>query len=79
MKQSSTPEIFNIVAKTVDVVGRKNLSQVSSVITQITSGAEFNDDKPAYLPINMYVRKAIAQMVAWFMEGESLMYVPSWP
>jgi Ras GTPase-activating-like protein IQGAP2/3 len=66
----STPETFDIVPSTVDVVSRKNLAQISRVLTQITSGCEFGDDNPSYLPINDYVRKSIAQMSAWMFEGE---------
>ena len=52
------------------MASRKNLAQISSVLTQITSGCEFGDDNPSYLPINDYVRKSIAQMSTWMLEGE---------
>ena len=64
-----TPETFDIVAKTVDVAARKNLSQISRMLTQITSGQEFGDDSPYYLPVNEYVRKAIGEVTAWLFEG----------
>lgn len=51
------------------VTGKKNLSQILRVLTQITSGTEFDDDQPSYVPINDFVRKAIQQMFAWFLEG----------
>ncbi|KZP17291.1 hypothetical protein FIBSPDRAFT_747344 [Athelia psychrophila] len=63
-----TPETFDIVTKTVDVASRKNLAQISRVLTQITSGIEFGDDKPIYVPMNGYVRKAIDEMTAWLLE-----------
>jgi Ras GTPase-activating-like protein IQGAP2/3 len=65
----STPETFDIVTNTVDVASRKNLAQVSRILTQITSGIEFGDDKPSFVPINDYVRKAIKQMSSWLLEG----------
>jgi Ras GTPase-activating-like protein IQGAP2/3 len=65
----STPETFDIVTNTVDVASRKNLAQISKILTQITSGSEFGDDKPSYVPINDYVRKAITQMSSWLLEG----------
>lgn len=65
----STPETFDIVTSTVDVASRKNLAQISKILTQITSGSEFGDDTPSYVPINDYVRKAIKQMSAWLLEG----------
>lgn len=61
------------MSKTVDVAARKNLAQISKILTQITSGFEFNDDNPVYVPINDYVRKAIQEMSDWLIEG---MYVP---
>ena len=66
----STPETFDIVSRTVDVASRKNLAQISKVLTQITSGREFGDDNPSYVPINDYMRKSIAQMSAWTFEGD---------
>ncbi|KAJ6613476.1 hypothetical protein B0H10DRAFT_1805473, partial [Mycena sp. CBHHK59/15] len=63
-----TPETFDIVSTTVDRDARKNLDQISKVLTQITSGSEFDDDSPNYVPINEFVRKAIAQMTAWLIE-----------
>ncbi|EAU84770.2 IQ domain-containing protein-containing RasGAP [Coprinopsis cinerea okayama7 len=63
-----TPETFDVVSKTVDVACRKNLAQISKVLTQVASGAPFGDDSPAYLPLNDYVIKAIAQMNGWFLE-----------
>ena len=72
----STPETFDIVTNTVDVASRKNLAQISRILTQITSGFEFGDDKPSFVPINDYVRKAIKQMSSWLLEG---MIWPSTP
>lgn len=66
---TSTPETFDIVSKTVDIAARKNLAQISKVLTQIASGSDFGDDSPNYVPINDYVRKAIAEMTSWFLEG----------
>lgn len=63
-----TPETFEIVSKTVDVAARKNLAQISKILAQITSGSEFNDDNPIYVPINDYVRKAIQEMSDWLIE-----------
>lgn len=65
----STPETFDIVSTTVDVSSRKNLAQISKILTQITSGAEFGEESPSYVPINDYVRKAIKQMSGWLLEG----------
>jgi hypothetical protein len=66
---SSTPETFDIVSSTVDVSTRKNLAQISKVLAQVTSGSEFGDDTPSYIPINEYVKKAISQLTSWLFEG----------
>lgn len=66
---SSTPEVFDIVSKTVDIAARKNLAQISKILTQVTSGSVFSDDSPCYVPINDFVAKTIAQMSAWLIEG----------
>ncbi|KAI0677108.1 hypothetical protein C8Q78DRAFT_959803 [Trametes maxima] len=63
-----TPETFDIVSTTVDIASRKNLAQISKMLTQITSGSEFGDESPAYIPVNDYVRKSITQISAWLME-----------
>ncbi|KAL0949959.1 hypothetical protein HGRIS_009979 [Hohenbuehelia grisea] len=63
-----TPETFDIVSKTIDIASRKNLAQISKILTQITSGSEFTDAQPNYIPINDYVNKAIGQMTAWLLE-----------
>lgn len=65
----STPETFDIVSSTVDVSSRKNLAQISKVLSQVTSGLEFGDETPSYIPINEYVRRAILQFTSWLFEG----------
>ncbi|PPQ77741.1 hypothetical protein CVT25_011176 [Psilocybe cyanescens] len=63
------PEMFDIIPKTVNITtAKKNLVQISKVLAQITSGVEFGDDKPSYVPINDFVRKAILQLSTWFSE-----------
>ncbi|KAJ7890806.1 hypothetical protein B0H13DRAFT_2530496 [Mycena leptocephala] len=63
-----TPETFDIVPNTIDRDARKNLDQISKVLTQITTGSEFDDDSPKYVPINEFVRRAISEMTAWLLE-----------
>lgn len=65
----STPETFEIVENTIDIESRKNLGQVSRVLTQISSGALFGVDNKAYMPLNKYVEIASQQLSAWFLEG----------
>lgn len=67
----STPETFDIVSKTVEVAPRRNLAQISRVLTQISSGKLFSDENPCYVPINDFVGKAITQMTAWLLEGKA--------
>ncbi|KAH9918193.1 uncharacterized protein BXZ73DRAFT_92257 [Epithele typhae] len=63
-----TPETFDIVSTTVDIASRKNLAQISKMLTQIARGVEFSDETPAYLPVNDYVRKTIGSVSAWLIE-----------
>jgi len=65
------PETFDIVPKTPNVA-KKNLAQISKVLSQIVTGHEFDDTQPSYVPINDFVRKAIQQLSAWFIQGRSL-------
>jgi hypothetical protein len=57
------------VSSTIDVSSRKNLAQISRVLTQITTGNVFSENVPSYIPINDYVGKAISQLGAWLIEG----------
>jgi hypothetical protein len=57
------------VPNTIDRDARKNLDQISKVLTQITTGSEFDDDTPKYVPINEFVRRGITEMTAWLLEG----------
>lgn len=65
----STPETFDIVSQTIDIPVRKNLSQISRVLTQITRGEEFGEDSPSYVPINDFVKKAMKQISNWLLNG----------
>lgn len=62
------PETVEVVSNKVELISRKNLLQVSKVLTQIASGRLFDEDNAAYMPLNEYVDKAITQMNIWFME-----------
>ncbi|KDQ64483.1 hypothetical protein JAAARDRAFT_28113 [Jaapia argillacea MUCL 33604] len=63
-----TPETFDIVSNTIDISSRKNLAQISKVLTQVASGIEFGEDSPCFLPINDFVRNSIAQLSAWIVQ-----------
>ncbi|KAG6899516.1 hypothetical protein C0993_009572 [Termitomyces sp. T159_Od127] len=63
------PETFDIVSKTISTAARMNLAHISRVLTQITSGRQFDDDNPMYVPINDYVSKAVAEMSAWLLHA----------
>ena len=64
-----TPEVFEIIPKTVKVTARKNLAQVSKVLTQIITARHFGDDQPTFMPINDFVGEASGRMCAWLLEG----------
>ncbi|KAG8913135.1 hypothetical protein FRC00_002969, partial [Tulasnella sp. 408] len=63
-----TPETFDIVPTTVTASARRNLAEISKMLTQITSGAVFGDDNPCLTPLNSYVSEAIAQWTNWLIE-----------
>ena len=44
------------------------------MLTQITSGAEFGDDNPAFIPVNDYVRKAKEEITSWLLQGRSFTF-----
>ncbi|KIJ20004.1 hypothetical protein PAXINDRAFT_166178 [Paxillus involutus ATCC 200175] len=62
------PETFDMVSTTVDVASRKNLAQISQVLTQIASGSEFGDDNPRFVPTNEMVRETVTQMTTWMLQ-----------
>lgn len=66
----STPETFDIVSSTVDIESRKNLAQISRMLTQITKGVEFTDDTPSHIPMNGFVREAISEITSWLLRGK---------
>ncbi|KAG1754021.1 ras GTPase-activating protein [Suillus paluster] len=61
-----SPENFDMVAS-VDIATRKNLAQISKVLTQVASGSEFSEDQPNYVPINECVRTLMTQMTNWLV------------
>jgi Ras GTPase-activating-like protein IQGAP2/3 len=69
LRHSRTPETFDIVSSTVDGASRKNLSEISKILTQISSGQLFGDDDPCLTPINGFVESAINQVSRWFLES----------
>lgn len=63
-----TPETFDIVPTTITPSARRNLAEVSKMLTQITSGAVFAEDNPCLTPLNSYVSEAIVQWTTWLIE-----------
>lgn len=49
------------------------------MLTQITSGREFDEDNPSYVPVNEYVRKAAGEVSAWLIEGLCKVYIAPVP
>jgi hypothetical protein len=74
-----TPEKFDMVTSTVDIATRKNLAQISKVLTQVASGSEFTDDQPNYVPINECVRTLISQMTNWLVRSKLFVVLLSVP
>lgn len=71
LDQLSTPETFDIVPTTINASARRNLAEISKMLTQIASGTVFSDDNPCLTPLNTFVSEAIQQFSAWLIEGMS--------
>jgi len=65
-----TPETFDLVPSTIGPQARKNLAEIAALLTQITSGTLFGEERPWMMSINTFVEVSIGQMGAWFLEGE---------
>ncbi|GAC94660.1 GTPase activating protein [Pseudozyma hubeiensis SY62] len=59
------PEGFDVVETLVGPVQRKNLAEVSKMLTQIAVGRLFNDDNPYLQPLNDYVSHASERFTKW--------------
>lgn len=64
-----TPETFDLVPTTLGIAARKNLAEISKMLTQIASGVSFGDENPRLTPLNSYVDEAIKLLGNWFIEG----------
>ncbi|OCB84496.1 hypothetical protein A7U60_g8482 [Sanghuangporus baumii] len=62
------PETFDIVPNTIDIASRKNLAQISKMLTQIASGKEFGEEDPCLHPLDKYVAEASKQLRTWVFE-----------
>lgn len=65
---TSTPETYDIVPTTITPAARRNLADVSRVLTQISSGYEF--EIPSLASMNAFINTNIPTMATWFFEGE---------
>uniref|UniRef100_V5GQG5 GTPase activating protein n=2 Tax=Kalmanozyma brasiliensis (strain GHG001) TaxID=1365824 RepID=V5GQG5_KALBG len=59
------PEGFDVVETLVGPMQRKNLAEVSKMLTQIAVGRLFNDDNPYLQPLNDYVSSASERFAKW--------------
>ncbi|KAG8994762.1 hypothetical protein FRB94_012577 [Tulasnella sp. JGI-2019a] len=63
-----TPETFDIVPTTISAAARRNLAEISKMLTQIASGVPFTEDNPCLTPLNNYVSEAIKIVSTWLIE-----------
>lgn len=61
------PEGFDVIEKLVGPLQRKNLAEISKMLTQIAAGRMFNDDNPYLQPLNDYVRQASDRFQKWLL------------
>lgn len=59
------PEGYDVVDTIVGPVQRKNLAEVSKMLTQIAVGRLFSDDNPYLQPLNEYVSHAAERFTKW--------------
>lgn len=59
------PETFDVIEKVVNPLQRKNLAEVSKMLTQISNGKLFSDDNPYLQPLNEYVSQASERFTQW--------------
>jgi len=59
------------VSSTLSPSARKNLGEISKVLTQISCGKSFGDNELSLTPINNFVESASAQFSRWFLQVAS--------
>lgn len=60
------PETYDVVDSVIGPFARKNLSEVSKMLNQVTVGRLFSDDNPYLVPLNEYVSQATETFINWF-------------
>ena len=58
-----------MISGTLGPVPKKNLVEISKMLSQIATGEVFGDDNPCLQPLNSYVAEAIPIFSDWFREG----------
>ena len=59
------PEGFDVIETLVGPMQRKNLAEVSKMLTQVAVGRLFSDDNPYLQPLNEYVSQASERFTKW--------------
>lgn len=59
------PEGFDVIDGVIGPMQRKNLAEVSKMMTQISNGRLFTDDNPYLQPLNEYVQQASTRFTQW--------------
>ncbi|KAN0064164.1 iqgap-related protein [Thecaphora frezii] len=62
------PEGFDVIETLVGPVQRKNLAEVSKMLTQIAAGKLFSEDNPYLQPLNEYVSQASERFSKWLFQ-----------
>jgi Ras GTPase-activating-like protein IQGAP2/3 len=58
-----------MISGTLGPIPKKNLAEISKMLTQIAIGEVFGDDNPCLQPLNSYVAEAIPVLFDWLREG----------
>ncbi|WFD35158.1 iqgap- protein [Malassezia cuniculi] len=59
------PESFEVTSAVLSTVQRKNLVEISQVLTQIALGRPFGEEQPFLQPLNEYVEQAAQRYRRW--------------
>ncbi|KAH9824851.1 hypothetical protein DFH28DRAFT_1077365 [Melampsora americana] len=62
------PETYDVVNSVIGPLARKNLSEVSKMLNQISVGRLFSDENPYLVPLNEYVVHAMEKFSNWLYD-----------
>ncbi|EMR09099.1 hypothetical protein PNEG_02443 [Pneumocystis murina B123] len=62
----NAPDVFNIIDGPITTLQRRNLAEISKMLSQITTGELFDENDVFLCPLNLYLETAIQKMMKIF-------------